>query len=166
MGVWCKDNAATQSPNSFYNQVQQQSDVASEPQAQFEEETSVALAERGFGKLKIREKKDKKAKRAKEKRRAKERKDKKLAYLLPSLSFFFLPCSGLSSLLHLSTKLGLSLTLLFNLLNFSQAQAGLGTVGGGLLRNLCPRSQLGLVLRLLRSLLLSLNLLRCFVPLK
>jgi hypothetical protein len=79
MGVWGEDNAARQSPNSFYNQVQQQRDVGAQPQAHFEEETSAASEEPGFVKPKSSEKKDKKAKRAEEKRRAKEREAKKLA---------------------------------------------------------------------------------------
>ena len=74
LGVW-GDDTARESPNSFYNQVQQQREVGSQQheEQQYNEDDS------GFVQPKINEKKDKKAKRAEEKKRAREREAKRAA---------------------------------------------------------------------------------------
>merc|ERR1719362_2411215 len=101
LGVWGDDSAAhSESPNSFYNQVQQQREVGSglqpfEPphqqplQDQSDQSVPAELAnqnnqqdqdqDNGFIKSKSNEKKDKKTKRAEEKKRAREREAKKAA---------------------------------------------------------------------------------------
>ena len=96
LGVWGDDSAAhSESPNSFYNQVQQQREVGSglqpfEPPHQDQDQSVPAeLAnqnnqqdqdqDNGFIKSKSNEKKDKKTKRAEEKKRAREREAKKAA---------------------------------------------------------------------------------------
>ena len=69
------DDTARESPNSFYNQVQQQREVGSQQHEdqQYNEDDS------GFVQPKINEKKDKKAKRSEEKKRAREREAKRAA---------------------------------------------------------------------------------------
>jgi len=97
LGVWGDDSAAhSESPNSFYNQVQQQREVGSglqpfEPPHQQDQDQSVPAElanqnnqqdqdqDNGFIKSKSNEKKDKKTKRAEEKKRAREREAKKAA---------------------------------------------------------------------------------------
>ena len=102
LGVWGDDSSAahSESPNSFYNQVQQQREVGSglqpfEPphqqplQDQSDQSVPAELAnqnnqqdqdqDNGFIKSKSNEKKDKKTKRAEEKKRAREREAKKAA---------------------------------------------------------------------------------------
>jgi len=99
LGVWGDDSGAhSESPNSFYNQVQQQREVGSglqpfepphqQPQDQ-DQSVPAELAnqnnqqdqdqDNGFIKSKSNEKKDKKTKRAEEKKRAREREAKKAA---------------------------------------------------------------------------------------
>jgi len=92
LGVWGDDSAARESPNSFYNQVQQQREVGSlqqfdpqpQPQQQLDDQSVPVVNEdpdqdTGFVKPKANEKKDKKTKRAEEKKRAREREAKKAA---------------------------------------------------------------------------------------
>lgn len=78
MGVWGEDSSQSrESPNSFYNQVQQQRDSSLQPFVEEDQEDSST----GFMKPKSNEKKDKKAKRAEEKKRAREREARKAAAL-------------------------------------------------------------------------------------
>jgi len=101
LGVWGDDSAAhSESPNSFYNQVQQQREVGSglqpfeppqqQPLQDQDQSVPAELAnqnnqnqdqdqDNGFIKSKSNEKKDKKTKRSEEKKRAREREAKKAA---------------------------------------------------------------------------------------
>ena len=101
LGVWGDDSSAahSESPNSFYNQVQQQREVGSglqpfepphqQPLQDQDQSVPAELAnqnnqqdqdqDNGFIKSKSNEKKDKKTKRAEEKKRAREREAKKAA---------------------------------------------------------------------------------------
>ena len=94
LGVWGEDSTTRESPNSFYNQVQQQREVGSSNNQQqpkqnhqnqqiqsappTEEMAKMVLQDdTGFVKPKANEKKDKKAKRAEEKKRQREQEAKK-----------------------------------------------------------------------------------------
>ena len=78
LGVWGSEETARESPNSFYNQVQQQREVGinneSSPVQDLDQDGSS-----GFVKPRSSEKKDKKAKKAEEKKRAREKEAKRNA---------------------------------------------------------------------------------------